>query len=808
MKCCWRSFAVIAVVLAIGQAVAAPVYTVTLPAGVTNTLAQAFDNGYVTSDPAETVSLSGLYAAADLRVAGAGRLEINADLKSAGYTGEVHVVSGARLRITANGALGDTAHGTFVADGATLENECLDTSDINKLDFAGEQLSFAGTGTDGLGALVAMTTTKQERNGVWGGTKLTMTGDATILTYSGYQDFPCNNKNNSLNMNFHTLTVCGVLTKNGQDVLKPTGVCMRPIVTNPGHIVVTNCQISINDMADLGGGATNRIVLTEKGELELYSSTVAGRKKWTVFVQEDNVVSPPLKTSAFGAVWDGPIVYQGGEKLSISSQNTSTNTTIFAGPMTVQKPLLIADGMAAAKNPGHPTLVLKSSENDFKGGVTFQNIDVKLAANGAVAASCVTCMVKSTTGYPTSNVTFEPTETYTLPVLTASGPVNVQAGTGSFTGLFKEDAGTLTHVTGLTTPFIDLKSGTYKKGLLADDFYPTVAGLHYGFDTNFTGWSSGTRSANRVYYYPDDPTVTNKVVFDFADLKVAKGSPNGTGTYYEGYLWNGESTNVTWRFGVYCRTLTKLKINGTTVIDKQTFAIGVSFGNAVLKPGANAFDMRIGSENNWATQPTVEPQNSTVWTKEDCFLYCTTSSTSTNRADFCELVDPGDGSLLRRYVEGAPALVAEQTAWSNKVDAVVATVTAAEGTTIDVSGLPMSVATLNGLPTVVSTQAVANVTGSFRVTGAWNVDGTRVMAGKRLASGPTLIFDEGAVCRVANSRALARAGAVTLATSETAIVGMPRVVGTDDRQFEVTKSDDGHTLSIRYLGKGVILVVR
>lgn len=138
----------LAATLVAGMVVGAPVYTVTLPPGVTNTLTEAFANAYVTSEPTEDVSYEGLCAAADLRIAGAGRLEINQDLKSAGYTGEVHVARGAILRITANGALGDIDHGTFVADGATLENECLDTSDNSKLDFAKEHLTFAGTGVD------------------------------------------------------------------------------------------------------------------------------------------------------------------------------------------------------------------------------------------------------------------------------------------------------------------------------------------------------------------------------------------------------------------------------------------------------------------------------------------------------------------------------------------------------------------------------------------------------------------------------------------------------------------------------------
>ena len=101
---------------------AAPIYTVKLPNGATNTLAEAFENDYVTSSDG-AATREGLKAAEALRVTGGGRLEINEDLKSAGFAGEVHVLPGAILRLTANGALGDTDHGTFVEDGATLETD-------------------------------------------------------------------------------------------------------------------------------------------------------------------------------------------------------------------------------------------------------------------------------------------------------------------------------------------------------------------------------------------------------------------------------------------------------------------------------------------------------------------------------------------------------------------------------------------------------------------------------------------------------------------------------------------------------------
>ena len=84
-------------ILANGMLQAVPVFTVTLLSGVTNTLYQAIGNGYVAASEG-SATLANLYTACDLRVEGAGRLDVANDIKSNGFTGEVHVVQGSVLR--------------------------------------------------------------------------------------------------------------------------------------------------------------------------------------------------------------------------------------------------------------------------------------------------------------------------------------------------------------------------------------------------------------------------------------------------------------------------------------------------------------------------------------------------------------------------------------------------------------------------------------------------------------------------------------------------------------------------------------
>ena len=778
--------------------VGAPVYTVTLPAGVTNTLAEAFANAYVTtSEPTEDVSYEGLCAAADLRIAGAGRLEINQDLKSAGYTGEVHVVAGAILRITANGALGDIDHGTFVADGATLENECLDTSANSKLDFAKEHLTFAGTGVDGLGALVARTLSKQERNGVWGGTYLTMTGDATISTVNGYQDFPNNSSANSLNMNGHTLTVRGFDTATGAT---PGGVCLRPVVTNPGHIVITNCGASINSFADLGGGATNTFTLLNRGTLELYDCTLAGKKKWTLVISE-KASKTSLTSSSNGGCWDGPIVVQrDGLQPYLNSQKndngtTNVNHSVYAGKMSVKGPFSISNGMGAVR----PSLTLSSSENDFKGIVEVgTSVTLKLPVDGAL--SCTTAVV-----YKAAAVELDPAVTYErLPIMTFKDSATVTGGAaGTCAGAVKNGAGDVSWNSGVGFRTLDLNEGklSLDRALPDQAFY---AGLSYGFDTNFTGWSGGTRPSNSGFYN-NLYIPTNKVVVDFSDVRPyaeRRSFPGGTATYWTGYIMNPESTNVTWRFASCIRYLALLKINGNKIIEKQP-AGGVGFGNATLKPGANVFVLHTGSDGDCYTYIP----SGTTWTNGSAFAVSKTSTTSEDSADFEPLADPGDGSVLRCALENTPHWIELGEAWSNEYFSVER-LTGAAGTTLGLGNRRLHAARLEGVTTV-----EGRTGGSFRlpgltVTDTWSVSGADLAAGKKLSCGPELTFADGAQLEIVGGRALRKSGKVTIAESDLPIVGLPTVVSTDGSVFELSKSADGCKLFLEYVHPGLLLLIR
>ena len=781
---------------------AAPVYTVTLPSGTTNTLGEAFSNGYVASDDdQETPSYDGLLAAADLRVAGGGRLEINKDLKGGGYTGEVHVVAGAILRITANGALGDTAHGTFVADGATLENECL-VDENNKLDFANESLSFAGTGVGGLGALIARTPKRQERNGVWGGTKLTMTGDAMISTVTGYQDFPCNSANNSLDMNGHTLTVRGFDTATGNT---PGSVCLRPVITNPGHIVITNCGASINDSANLGGDAKNTFTLADRSTLELYSSTTAGKKKWTLLIPASNQNKEPLKSSQNGGVWDGPVLADRDLPMVLNSQQSGevvyTNNSAFFGKVEVD-----GDFSVRNANPAFslPSLKLVSDENAFYGSFSVGEL-VTLKVDSAAALACATATVAAT-----SSIVLNPEVTdYRLPVVVIKGESSIVSGGGRCEGLIKDGAGDLAYENLLDISNLVLNAGSMSYSPLTNDvvFY---AGLSYGMDTNFTKWSSGERKSNQAFYDENIATVTNKVVLDFSDIKPLaaqhQGYFGGTGTYYDGYLWNPSSAKVTWRIAICADTRAWLKVNDVKLTAAQ---YAVAFGNFTLNPGINRFVFHIGTQSS---ECYVNKHTNVVsWADNVACAYCTTPEKVTSKtedpADFQPLVDPGDGSVLRCVIESSNLWNERGAAWSNANVMASTRFAGSAGTTLNLANRALRTAKLEGCP-MVTKAAETLLPTRLDVTENWTVDGNDLAKGAKLDCEQAIVFAEGSTVSITNGRALAKSGKVAIAVSDEAIVGLPTFLPVDRYQFEITKSADGKTLYAEYVPRGMMILLR
>ena len=696
-----RTFATSA---AFAVATGAPLYayaataTVSVPADMTYTLDEAFVAGCVSG----AADYAALCAVDDILVSGAGRLVMNKDLKADGFAGVIHVNAGATLRLSVTGALGDTAHGTFVANGATLETLA---SGGTSLDFYGEPVSFAGTGVDGTGALKALSTSVQ-RNGAWGGSVLTMTGDATILQATHQnQLFPIGDSASTLNMNGFDLIIVGLHPNDN--------LTFRPTISNPGNIVATNVHLVVRHQAVFPGGAAHALTISANARIQLFTCSEAtrGNRTWTISIPQGGL-SDALNVASTAAWWNGPIEFG-----CTSSVSVPFNLTLVS-PVTASAPV------AFCGPSGSPTTVtLPSSGNVFQGGVTLQDALLKLDS-----------------------------------------------------------------------------------GETDSRFY---AGLNYGTRTDISPWTQAYYETSGNY------PVTNKVVLDFNDLQDGTVAPStGMSTFYSGYIWNPSNTPVTWRFASYSSRRAGLKFFHYTELtgtpDARDYAVqqdkdNIKFGNFTLQPGANKIEYRLSTSATMTRLFSTSPSDSPTWPNTLQVAYCTTSTTSTDPADFQPLADPGDGSVLRIATEGTDYW--DELAAANGKSQTWGGLTAADGETVDVGQSDVTIGNLDGVPSITSRFSLAPAE-TFTVTGTWTLDADLVAADGRLESVPALVFVSGSSLAVPGYKTLADGQEYTIAHSAKGVTGVPSVDAKTALFCELRISADGKSLLLKAMHPATILYVR
>lgn len=323
-------------------------------------LAEAAQNGaldaetgaYVVTVAAGTdVTLSAEDAAAlgmsaDLVKRGAGRLVIATNLKAQGWAGELRVEEG-YLRAREVGALGTSAKGTVVSDGATFE---VDGSVVgeNKSGFvSGEPFTITGRGMkneDG----EEMGVIRNVANGQYPGlSAVTMRGDCL---YTGVQaNGRLDVRSDTLNMNGHTLTVRGYFA------------LTQAALAHPGHIAVESGMLCLESGLTFNGGAENRLTVASGASVILQGAK--GNLPWTLVLQDGSKVERLTYGSneAGRNVWAGPVELVSGQAKLVSAK-TSHPPLTFTGPITG------AGGLNVASYDGG-TLRLMGAANTFTGGL-------------------------------------------------------------------------------------------------------------------------------------------------------------------------------------------------------------------------------------------------------------------------------------------------------------------------------------------------------------------------------------------------------------------------------------------------------
>ena len=720
---------------------------ITVPANTDATLDEAIAANYMTG----AADYAGLLAADDLVVNGAGRLIIDKDLASAGYAGEVHVEAGSILRLTVSGALGDTAHGTFVADGATLET--FTDGEANTLNFLGEPLSFAGTGVDGEGALVSLSTNHQRRAS-WGGTILTMTGDALVhVKYEGgyaNMDFPYQyaEARNSLDMNGHTLTFCGPYSS-GTDVRT---LPIRLNITNPGHIVASNgLYVSVNSDNNFGGDSNNTFTIRSPNtRLDLYHATNEGGKKWKLIFAPEVRGNALLSTSG-GGRWDGPIVWQNNTVSSLYIAGTTTSSSgcdiTFAGPFTTDTGMEVTNTTAAANYNLYPKPQLLFTGHGNRIGGTLKASDM--------------------------SVEFDET----TPSIGGIEIVNTKVSIGG------------RHI---------------------------ISGLWKGTNQAYAGWSSGGSGNEllRNHFLNTTDTYTNSVAYCPDELMadtLANFKSRNTLVSYCGYIWNTNSSDkvITFFLNADCtktfQSVYILNQTGNWLGGRQASGDTYKLVSIRLDPGPHPIAMRIACVNGRTAINTTHSQQYGI-------MYCwgDSGSTSTDENDYMPLMDPGDGSLFTRYAPGTDEYNALGI-YGSEPFRLADSLAGSGGATLELGGGNYSVGGVTSVLTVINAALPHTQNTLFTVTDGLSCKAADLLTGEHLVVTGALKFAEGSTLSLSGAQAFPDYGTYVAAESTETISGVPTATSDRPSRLKVkayVSPADGKKLMVDVAVKGTTIFFR
>ena len=718
-----------------------------MPQGVDATLDEAIAAGYMTG----AADYSALLAATDLVVDGKGRLIIDKDLKTAGYAGEVHVKNGSRLQLRISGALGDTVHGTFVEDGATLETWT--DGAANTLNFLGEPLSFAGIGVDGDGALVSLTTANQQRRGAWGGTVMTMTGDAMVHLKgeTGSFDFPYQyaHANNSLDMNGHTLTFCGPYGSGSSTVTIP----LRLNIANPGHIVVSNgLYVSINADNNFRGSSDNTFTIADSvSRLDLYSANTQGAIPWTL-VLAPKVRRNVLLSSSGGGRWDGPIVWQGSSVPFFAPKAADGNTNlVFGGAVSFGTGLEVTNATGAANRSLYmPVLSFNGKGNSIGGTLKVSDM-------------------------PASFI--EPAPSLRgVEIVNAKMSVNMHG----IAGLWK----------GINQDYLSWNNTSApSETRCREDFWNNYK------ERNPPDWTFYT---NSVAFGPDDAMNATKPNY---------GKP--TLVTYHGYIWNtGGNRVITFLTQVsgYVRVVVEREAgiwNGPLVYDVN--AASKPTGVRLSSNGAYKIAIVLAlHDGNGGANGAIGGGGG--------IMYCWGSSTSesTDPNDYMPLMDPGDGSLFTRYAPGTAEYDALGV-YGTEPFKVADAVTGDASSTLSLGGGNYCVGAVTGAVTVLNAAAQHTENAAFTVADELHCRAADLVAGEHLTVTGALKFAEGSVLSFSGTKSFPDCGTYVAAESTETIVGVPAIAPGAQSRFKMkvyASPSDGRKLMVDVALKGTVVFFR
>lgn len=299
--------------------------------------------------------------------------------------------------------------------------------------------------------------------------------------------------------------------------------------------------------------------------------------------------------------------------------------TPASGAASVIGPVAVTGGLSL-KGPGTLTL---TAANTYRGPTVVTNATLALSSAGSITQTSALILENASFAAPGRDLTNA--------LLRVSGNSTLVAGSLTAAALDKTGAGTL-------ALYARLALTTNAPASVSTDFTP-VPGLAEGF---VVGTGTNSTTANPRFCIVPTWRALNGYVGAGAYINGAQW-PDNTTYIYSGYLWNRQSSSVTWTFACHMDDHLQLKIDDAVVMERGSFITtsDTSLRTVTLSPGPHKFELRAGQGGGSVGGYWTRSDGSRIAIGVDKLNRGLAWSAGTDFADTLDqLEDPGDGSLF------------------------------------------------------------------------------------------------------------------------------------------------------------------
>jgi autotransporter-associated beta strand protein len=299
--------------------------------------------------------------------------------------------------------------------------------------------------------------------------------------------------------------------------------------------------------------------------------------------------------------------------------------TVASGATAVIGPVAITGGLALS-GPGSLTL---TAANTYRGPTVVTNATLALAPSGSITDTSALILANASFSAPGRDLTNA--------LLRVSGNSSLSVGSLTAASLDKTGSGTLTLNARLALT-------TNAPAPVSTDFTP-VPGLAEGF---VVGTGTNSTTANPRFAIVPTWRALNGYVGSGTYINGAQW-PDNTTYIYSGYLWNRQSSSVTWTFACNMDDHIQLKIDDAVVVERGSFITtsDTPLKTVTLTPGPHKFELRAGQGGGSVGGYWTRSDGSRIGIGVDKLNRGLAWSTGIDFADTLDqLEDPGDGSLF------------------------------------------------------------------------------------------------------------------------------------------------------------------